>query len=1638
MQMTPSTIFIDVETSPTDGKILDLGAVTENGGCFHASSIGKFAEFIRSADVLCGHNVIHHDLAHLAPILDLREETKVVDTLYLSPLLFPDRQDHSLAKDDKLRPDDLNNPVNDAKKARDLYYEEFHAFGELSESRQQIYRSLLASEPEFSGFFGCAFRDGTPMPPEDLPACILQEYAGLICENADLAALICEYPVELAYALAAIGQDHEKPCIAPWLIHNYPRITHVLKKLRGMPCHKGCSYCQQMFDIHHALEDMFGFTAFRSFDGKPLQEEAVQAAVDGDSLITVFPTGGGKSLTFQLPALMAGKSENALTVVISPLLSLMKDQVDSLAKRGHGNVVAINGLLNPVERAQALKGVSDGTVNLLYISPESLRSHTIHELLCARDIARFVIDEAHCFSAWGHDFRVDYLYIGDYIRELQEKKQCKVPIPVTCVTATAKKQVIEDLRRYFKDRTGLDMKLFAADSARKNLHYSVTPAPEDKKYQKLRSLIEATRCPTIVYVNSVRKTRELAQRLTEDGFRAHEFNGPMARAQKIQVQEAFMQDEIDIIVATSAFGMGVDKSNIGLVVHYAVSDSLENYMQESGRAGRDPQTQAECSVLLGEGDLDWLFERLNLTKLTKAEIGAVWTVIKHKTGRGRELCCSALELADAAGWRSGGGAANSEDDEKQETRVKAAIAALEQAGHIKRGYNTMSIYASSIQVDSMSEAAQRITESDLFDEEEQLHSRRIMSSLFTYKYAGNNASADSGSGEWRVEYLADMLSLRREQVIRCINLLRQANLLADDRDMCALVRAASEGRKSEETGTTRRSSNSRFRTAANLELFLIQAFTTNEADYSIKELNESAIDQGIRDATIPKIRQILNYLTLTGAIRKVEKQGNGLVAVKLCTDQSALVNHSSRRKRICECIIQEVYDRGDNRRKHGSISKTADLQVHFSLVELCRICNAQLGLQQDAAVTLADVEDALLFLSKTEAMRLEGGFLTGYNALHITRLQMNNRIGYTVRDYKVLEEYYTQKTAQIHIVGKYLELLQKDGKTASQFVHDYFDMDFNRFLGRYFNKQERDAMKRSITPEQYQKVFGSLSTRQQEIIQDDQSDCIVVAAGPGSGKTWVLVRKLASLLLMENVKPEQLLMLTFSRAAATEFKSRLIDLIGSTARYVEIRTFHSFAFDLLGRTGDPDKMDEVVNEAAQMIEDDEADEGRISKAVLVIDEAQDMSAAEYRLVQTLMARNEQMRVIAVGDDDQNIYAFRGSSSAYMKELAQGPKAKTYELTDNFRSCGTIVDFANSFVHTIGGRLKSADIQAVREDPGSVRVVRHMGCNLEQPIVDEITAARHDRTVCVLTATNQQAARVTGLLQREGIDAQLIQSVNRIQIDDIAELRGFVRDLRSASDASSIISEDAWLAAKNELLRKYSRSACLDTCMNMLTTFEKVNDRKYLQDFLEFMHESQFEDFYAEDHHKVTVSTIHRGKGREFDTVYMMLEDVKVRADEDRRNIYVGMTRAKSNLIVHTNQDIFPLGVPGVLYEQDTNMYPAPEELTLELSYKDVVLSFFGDKRALILKNLQSGDVLRYEEAGNQAYLTRNIRGEGCVRVAQLSRACRENLAKLRRDGYRVADASVRFVAAWMSKEDRRERNDVPESAVILPDLHLVR
>ena len=281
--------IVDVEIGLTDHRIHDIGALRYDGAIFHKVSKEELLPFLERVEYLCGHNIIHHDAKYLFE--DRQIPWRLVDTLYLSPLLFPERPYHRLVKDDKLVSDQMNNPVNDCEKARDLLLDEMARWDAWPEQKRKLFTALLRGQPEFDGFL-----DLMGAGPKDcnLSEQIATVYRGRICQNVELEPLIEHYPCELAYALALIDTTDHRSITPGWVLHNYPSVEFVIKKLRHTPCLTGCAYCNSQLDVHRSLKSLFGYDAFRTYEGEPLQERAAQAAVEGRSLLAIFPTGGGK------------------------------------------------------------------------------------------------------------------------------------------------------------------------------------------------------------------------------------------------------------------------------------------------------------------------------------------------------------------------------------------------------------------------------------------------------------------------------------------------------------------------------------------------------------------------------------------------------------------------------------------------------------------------------------------------------------------------------------------------------------------------------------------------------------------------------------------------------------------------------------------------------------------------------------------------------------------------------------------------------------------------------------------------------------------------------------------------------------------------------------------------------------------------------------------------------------------------------------------------------------------------------------------------------------------------------------------------------------------------------------------------
>ena len=742
-------LTLDLEIS-ADGRVRDIGAV--RGGekllirnaARSNDALQQLDNFSRGARFIVGHNLVAHDRpfieAHLpgAEILDL----PIVDTLYLAPLARPQRPYHPLVKDYKLVGGERSDPVSDCELALELLTDCW-AILERREREQaglvSIYRTCFhdsdapegSSPLKLNGTGQLLQALGARMLPPDR---VLRGCGHFARDKACPRAMARELPPLLAdpmtrpavaYSLAWLTVAGTESVLPRWVYRNFPAAPELLQAIRGTKCDDPeCTYCSRQHKPRGKLRQFFGHPGFRAApattDGESLQERIVTRGLARRPLLGILPTGGGKSLCFQLPAIMHNERTGALTVVLSPLQALMKDQVENLNRKtgGASLAAAVNGLLTMPERHDVLEGVLMGRFALLYVSPEQLRNRGFKNAIRQREIAAWVFDEAHCISKWGHDFRPDYLYAARFIREFAEREGIEAA-PVECFTATAKLDVREEIVAHFRDELGQYLEVLAADRVdRSNLHYSVEEVVLAQKAKRIGELLEdyiggaagkAANGAAIVYASRRKRTEALAAALRGQGWKANHFHAGLDPPEKKRNQDAFIAGEVPVIVATNAFGMGIDKDNVRLVVHADVPGSIENYLQEAGRAGRDGKP-AHCVLLFAKGDLETQFDLASNNRLTQRDISQILGAIRRARRRdSEEVLISPGELLRVPDTE----VSFDERAHSASTKVKTAISWLERARFLWRNENRTRVFQGVPAVRDLDAAKKKMERLDL-------------------------------------------------------------------------------------------------------------------------------------------------------------------------------------------------------------------------------------------------------------------------------------------------------------------------------------------------------------------------------------------------------------------------------------------------------------------------------------------------------------------------------------------------------------------------------------------------------------------------------------------------------------------------------------------------------------------------------------------------------------------------------------------------------------------------------------------------------------------------------------------------------------------------------------------------------------
>ena len=356
-------------------------------------------------------------------------------------------------------------------------------------------------------------------------------------------------------------------------------------------------------DLHSPLKKYFGFNKF-----KGLQEQVVKSIINRKNTFVIMPTGGGKSLCYQLPALM----QEGTAIVVSPLIALMKNQVDAIRgiSEHHGVAHVLNSSLNKTEIAQVKADIDSGITKLLYVAPESLIKEEYVLFLKTQKISFVAIDEAHCISEWGHDFRPEYRNLKHIIKAIDD-------VPIICLTATATEKVQEDI---LKTLGITDANRFKASFNRPNLFYEVRPKTTEVEKDIIRFVKQRVGKSGIIYCLSRKKVEEVAQILQVNGLNAVPYHAGLDAKTRVKHQDMFLMENCDIVVATIAFGMGIDKPDVRFVIHHDIPKSLESYYQETGRAGRD-DGEGYCLAFYAYKDIEKLEKFMSSKPVAEQEIG---------------------------------------------------------------------------------------------------------------------------------------------------------------------------------------------------------------------------------------------------------------------------------------------------------------------------------------------------------------------------------------------------------------------------------------------------------------------------------------------------------------------------------------------------------------------------------------------------------------------------------------------------------------------------------------------------------------------------------------------------------------------------------------------------------------------------------------------------------------------------------------------------------------------------------------------------------------------------------------------------------------------------------------------------------
>jgi len=1677
------SLLLDLETTQK-GRILKIGAVMGDktflrvGHFDLKTTLSELDHFSAKADCVVGHNIVQHDLSVLADAnknLSLLNKP-VIDTLFLSPICFPENPYHRLVKDYKLVYESLNDPVADARLAGTLLCEEIQSLHGLSQTAPEAFRSLqFLLCPESGGdqrvadgmkrIFQAA--GGVTAPSAGNGSSLLHNLlAQMACRTASSYLSEADFATDearwaLAYVLTWLRVSGADSVLPPWIRLHNRLVVPLTTRLRDVPCDAAdCAYCHSVHNPEEQLKRFFGFDGFRdtpkASDGTSLQRKITEAGMRNEPHLAIMPTGGGKSLCFQLPALVRSFRRGQLTIVVSPLQALMKDQVDGLIRRtGMHNVAALYGLLTFPERGEVLRGVSTGRISILYVAPEQLRSCAFRKAVLQREIGCWVLDEAHCLSKWGHDFRPDYLYVGRFIHDLAEEQGGTLP-SIACFTATAKRDVIAEIIEYFRRETGAELIRYEGGVERDNLHFEVQTVGAQAKLPRVEDLLRSRLTPdgpgsAVVFRATRKDAEETAEYLINQGWAAARFHAGLSVPEKKRIQNAFLAGEMRVICATNAFGMGIDKEDVRIVIHADTPSSLENYLQEAGRAGRD-RNPADCVLLYDEEDCEQQFRMGAMSELSRRDIQQILRGLRKnaRLQKSDEFVITTGELLRDEDVET----SFDFQDLTADTKVRAAVSWLERAGFVERNENRTNVVQASLLVKSLDEAKERLAKLNLSEREAGLWLSIIaemmnadqadtlsvdnIAALPEFQSYLDTSKADFPNNQMvREGRSQEYLSAK---VLKVLDSMMGSGILKKDTLLTAFV-----------SYKVANHSAMRLQRVLIADRELMKLLCEQAPDpegwmpLNLRLINDALLARGV-ECSMEMLRQLLKSLTEDGrgfsgqtGSMDLRHVGRDSYRARVRREWAQVSEIAERRRRIAGLLLDELM-----RKIPADTQPKADLLVNFTFEEMASALQADLALRSEIHDIQAAIERGLMFLHEQNVIVLQKGLAIFRSAMTIKVLPEVSGQKYTKEHYDALEHHYRERIFQVHVMNEYARYGLQKIKAALELVVAYFTMDKESFIMRFFS-DSRELLDRATTARSYRAIVDSLGNRDQiRIVTQPLNKNLLILAGPGSGKTRTVVHRCAYLLRVKRVRPRAILVCCFNHKAALELRQRLAALVGRDIAGVTVQTYHGLALRILGlsysgltdRDGKEPDFDKLITDAVAVLRGDTAVPGVEPDDVrdrllagfehILVDEYQDIDSPQYEMISAIAGRTlkdgeRKLSILAVGDDDQSVYGFRGANVEFIRKFRQDYEAEVAYLIENYRSTRYIIEAANRLISHNRDRMKTD--HAIRIDQGRgllpaggifgendsmtrgrvalVEVGDAMG--QAASIVREIQRLRslgatRWEDFAVLSRTRRDLSIIRAVAEAEGVpvswplENRKIPPLHRLReiwqaLTILTKERGgsarvseFMSKLGLSPDTHY---ENPW----TEMLREIIQSLIEETADEIIP----VN--VLIEDIYESLAQRRRDEQFGKG---VILNTVHASKGTEYPHVLLCGDWSKAKPaemEEERRVLYVGMTRARHTLTIFNrmdrrNQLAGDLVGPCFVARRESTALTSAKiqscDYTL-LGLDDIFLDYAGQQESkhpihAALAALQPGSRLKIRQYGTRPTLV----APGGVNVAQLS------------------------------------------------------